>query len=63
MLDGEFLDSKRDENGTSYLETAKKAGYGADTYEAMLAGARRTPENLAFFVELHIEQVCVGSCG
>lgn len=56
VLDGAFLDSKRDENGTSYLDAARAAGYGADSYDAMLKGARRTPEDLAFFVELHIEQ-------
>lgn len=56
VLDGAFLDSKRDENGTSYLDAAKGAGYGAASYEEMLEGARRTPADLAFFVELHIEQ-------
>ena len=32
------------------------AGYGAATYGEMLASARRTPADLAAFVELHIEQ-------
>ena len=45
------------------------AGYGAASYAAMLAGARRTPADLHAFVELHIEQVralelvCVLLCG
>lgn len=101
MLDAAYLDSRRDENGTSYLEAARAgearhfpdcsacsfswpershnsrgclwwlgcqsigalclpsaaAGYGAASYEEMLQGARRTPADLAAFVELHIEQV------
>lgn len=32
------------------------AGYGAASYAEMLQGARRTPADLAAFVELHIEQ-------
>lgn len=36
---------------------AHAAGYGAASYKAMLEGARRTPADLAAFVELHIEQV------
>jgi hypothetical protein len=57
VLEAEYLDSRRDENGTSFLAAAQGAGYGASTYAEMLAGARRTPADLAYFVELHIEQV------
>ncbi|EFN51633.1 hypothetical protein CHLNCDRAFT_140072 [Chlorella variabilis] len=56
VLDAGYLDSRRDENGTSYLAAATAAGYGAATYGEMLQGARRTPADLAAFVELHIEQ-------
>ncbi|KAI3424303.1 hypothetical protein D9Q98_009857 [Chlorella vulgaris] len=56
VLDAEYLDSRRDENGTSYLEAAAAAGYGAGSYEDMLKGARRTFSDLSYFVELHIEQ-------
>ncbi len=33
------------------------AGYGAASTAQMVAGARRTPADLAAFLELHIEQV------
>lgn len=56
LLDPEFLDSKLDSNGTTFLEAAKAAGYGAPTTAEMVAGARRTPKDLAAFLELHIEQ-------
>ncbi|KAL4419542.1 hypothetical protein ABPG77_006873 [Micractinium sp. CCAP 211/92] len=56
LLDAAYLDSRRDENGTSYLEAARAAGYGAASYEDMLQSARRTPADLHAFVELHIEQ-------
>ena len=118
LLDPAYLDSLRDENGTSYLAAAKKgavpycpashsptaslprspprldelagtrpaasaalsapipslaaprcaahppgaAGYGAASTRAMVAGARRTPADLAAFVELHIEQVGPPAC-
>lgn len=57
LLDAGFLDGKLDENGTSYLEAARRAGYGAATTADMIRGARRTAQDLAYFVELHIEQV------
>lgn len=57
MLDGDYLSTLRDVNGSDYLAAAQRAGYGADTYEAMLRGARLTDKDLGAFVELHIEQV------
>lgn len=56
VLDAEYLDSRRDENGTSYLAAATAAGYGAVSYAEMLQSARRTSADLHAFVELHIEQ-------
>ncbi|KAK2078866.1 hypothetical protein QBZ16_002556 [Prototheca wickerhamii] len=56
MLDGDYLSTLRDVNGSDYLAAAQRAGYGADTYEAMLRGARLTDKDLGAFVELHIEQ-------
>lgn len=66
VLDAAYLDSLRDENGTTYLAAATAAGYGpppgsgGGTAE-MLAGARRTRADLAAFLELHIEQAR-GAC-
>lgn len=57
MLDGDYLSTLRDVNGSDYLAAAQRAGYGAETYEAMLRGARLTDKDLGAFVELHIEQV------
>lgn len=56
VLDWRYLESLRDANGTGYLEAARSAGYGAETTEAMVAGARLTDADLAAFLELHIEQ-------
>lgn len=60
MLDPEYLSTLRDVNGSDYLGAARSAGYGGDTYEAMLQGARRTSKDIGAFVELHIEQVWAG---
>ncbi|KAL6767627.1 hypothetical protein ACKKBF_B35990 [Auxenochlorella protothecoides x Auxenochlorella symbiontica] len=55
-LEGDYLATLRDVNGSSYLEAARGAGYGAASLDAMLAGARRTRADLGAFLELHIEQ-------
>eukprot|EP00887_Chlorella_sp_A99_P008244 scaffold12.g8244.t1 len=49
LLDPAFLDSKRDANGTGFLEAALAAGYGAATTAAAVEGARRTPADLGAF--------------
>jgi hypothetical protein len=58
LLDSACLDTLRDVNGSTYLQAASAAGYGAASTAQMVAGARRTPADLAAFLELHIEQVC-----
>ena len=60
LLEADYIDSLFDVNETAYFEAAKAAGYGASSTEAMIKDARRTKKDLAFFVELHIEQVCGG---
>lgn len=55
-LSAELLDAKRDENGTSFLQAAEAAGYGAASYADLLASAAVPPGAVDFFVELHIEQ-------
>ncbi|KAI7836995.1 hypothetical protein COHA_009177 [Chlorella ohadii] len=56
LLDPAYLDTLRDVNGSTYLQAATAAGYGAASSAQMVAGARRTPADLAAFLELHIEQ-------
>ena len=56
-----FRYSKRDANGSTYLEAARGAGYGARSTAEMVAGARRTSADLAAFLELHIEQAGSGA--
>lgn len=56
VLDPAYLEQLRDANGTGYLAAARSAGYGAETTAAMVAGARLTGEDMAAFLELHIEQ-------
>jgi hypothetical protein len=43
------------------LQAATAAGYGGSSYEDMLEKARVPQGAIDYFVELHIEQVCVRS--
>lgn len=45
-----------DANGTSFLEAATAAGYGAPSAAAAVASSRLRPAALSHWVELHIEQ-------
>lgn len=56
VLEASVLDSKLDENSTTYLEAAQSAGYGASTTQDMLDFARVEKGAISYFVELHIEQ-------
>jgi hypothetical protein len=57
VLDPAALEEKLDINGSTLLEAAREAGYGADSHASMVQGARILPGKVSAFVELHIEQV------
>ncbi|KAK9799814.1 hypothetical protein WJX73_002530 [Symbiochloris irregularis] len=50
------LDAKLDENGTSFAEAAKAAGYGGKHHKDILKSTKVGDGKIAAFVELHIEQ-------
>lgn len=56
VLAPEVLDNKPDENGTSYLQAAISAGYGGESHADMLERTKVKVGDIAYFVELHIEQ-------
>ena len=55
-LTPEYLSSRLDENGTSFLQAARAVGYGASSYEELLSSVLTPKGQVDFFVELHIEQ-------
>jgi len=55
-LPPEVLDSKLDENGTSFVEAANAVGYGGSDHADMLTRTKLPEGAVDYFVELHIEQ-------
>lgn len=56
VLEERSVEELRDENGTTYLEAATAAGYGARTIKTMLEDVAVQEGDYDAFVELHIEQ-------
>eukprot|EP00963_Diacronema_lutheri_P000270 scaffold17_cov354-Pavlova_lutheri.AAC.42 len=56
VLSEDTVTALRDENGTTYLDAAKAAGYGAKSIKQMLEDVKVKDNTYEAFVELHIEQ-------
>lgn len=56
LLPESKLTSVLDQNGTSFMEAGKAAGYSMSDTQEVLNNVRERASRIAHFVELHIEQ-------